>query len=157
MTKICNKCGTHLEENINFCTNCGNAMNETNNVLSNVSKYLIKDNIKDLKDFLGGGGLRDLEKTLKRIEEESGPEQATAYFEYTLNRIKYITDRKDEYKIESKLADKVYKSYVTDGISRLEKVNGRFMASQTVKLDMLIEQNTKIIQLLQEINKKLDK
>ena len=40
------------------------------------------------------------------------------------------------------------------GISRVDKVNGRFMAAQNMKLDLLIEQNTKIIQLLEEIAKK---
>lgn len=48
----------------------------------------------------------------------------------------------------------MYKSYITDGASRLEKVNGRFMASQNMKLDIMIEQNNRIIQLLEEIAKK---
>lgn len=55
------------------------------------------------------------------------------------------------YKTEAKLADKLYKAYITDGLSRLEKVNGRFLASQTMKLDTLIEQNEKIIDLLEKL------
>ena len=55
------------------------------------------------------------------------------------------------YKTEAKLADKVYKAYITDGLSRLEKINGRFLASQTMKLDTLIEQNEKIIELLEKL------
>lgn len=62
------------------------------------------------------------------------------------------------YHNESKQADTVYKAFVTDGISRLEKVNGRFLASQLIKLDVLsqqnnhiIQQNNEIIELLKEI------
>lgn len=73
-----------------------------------------------------------------------------------------LVNRKiSEYKQEAELADKVYKSYVTHGISRLDKVNGRFLASQTIKLDVLIEQNKeliqqnyKIIELLEKISEK---
>lgn len=58
-----------------------------------------------------------------------------------------LVNRKiSEYSHESKLADKVYKAYVTNGISRLDKVNGRFLASQTIKLDVLIEQNQQLIE-----------
>ena len=72
-----------------------------------------------------------------------------------------INKKISEYSQEAKLADKVYKSYVTDGISRLDKVNGRFLATQTIKLDVLIDQNkqlidqnTEIIKLLKEISSK---
>lgn len=73
-----------------------------------------------------------------------------------------LVNRKiSEYSHEAQLADKVYKSYVTNGISRLDKVNGRFLASQTIKLDVLIEQNkelinqnNKIIKLLEKISEK---
>lgn len=73
-----------------------------------------------------------------------------------------LVNRKiSEYKHEANLADQVYKAYVTNGISRLDKVNGRFLATQTVKLDILIEQNKelisqnrKIIELLEKIEEK---
>ena len=72
-----------------------------------------------------------------------------------------VNQKISEYSHEAKLADKVYKSYVTNGISRLDKVNGRFLASQTIKLDVLIEQNKqliqqndKIIELLEKISEK---
>lgn len=55
------------------------------------------------------------------------------------------------YHIESKQADKVYKAFVTGGVSRLEKVNGRFLASQLRKLDVLSQQNNRIIQQNDEI------
>lgn len=66
-----------------------------------------------------------------------------------------------EYSYEAQLADKVYKSYITNGVSRLDKVNGRFLATQTVKLDIIIEQNQQlidqnktIIDLLRKISEK---
>ena len=75
--------------------------------------------------------------------------------------VRLVNKKSSQYKHEAKLADKVYKSFVTDGISRLEKVNGRFLASQTIKLDILIEQNQKlieqngeIIRLLKDISEK---
>ena len=46
----------------------------------------------------------------------------------------------DQYREEAKKADILYKAYVTGGVSRLEKINGRFLAVQTLKLDVLIEQ-----------------
>ena len=62
------------------------------------------------------------------------------------------------YNTEAKQADKVYKAFITNGVSRIEKVNGRFLASQLIKLDVLnqqnnriIEQNDEIIDLLKEI------
>ena len=65
------------------------------------------------------------------------------------------------YREDAKKADMVYKSYITNGVSRIEKVNGRFLASQLVKLDILsqqnnqiIKQNNEIIELLKEIAKK---
>lgn len=66
----------------------------------------------------------------------------------------HFNESKDKYKIEARLADKVYKAYITDGLSRLEKINGRFLASQTMKLDTIIQQNGKIIELLQKIVEK---
>ena len=62
-----------------------------------------------------------------------------------------VNKKSSQYNREAKLADRVYKSYVTDGISRLEKVNGRFLASQTIKLDILIEQNQQLIEQNREI------
>lgn len=55
------------------------------------------------------------------------------------------------YHNEAREADKVYKAFVTDGISRLEKINGRFLASQLIKLDVLTQQNNHIIQQNNEI------
>ena len=68
-----------------------------------------------------------------------------------------VNQKISEYSHEANLADRVYKSYVTNGISRLDKINGRFLASQTVKLDVLIEQNKQLIQQNDKIIKLLKK
>lgn len=52
------------------------------------------------------------------------------------------------------LADALYKNYVIDGASRLDKVNGRLLASINLKLDAVAEQNDRIIELLEIISNK---
>lgn len=105
----------------------------------------------ELRPILGKSGMANLKSTVTSIAETQGFEEALAYIEYTRGRINYYKNKRKDYLIESKLADGVYKSYITDGISRLEKINGRFMAAQNMKLDLLIEQNNRIIQLLEKI------
>ena len=107
----------------------------------------------ELKE-LGTIGRAQLKEKLIEIADTQGMEEVHAYLNYTLNRMNYMDNRKVEYSLESKMADKLYKAYINDGISRIEKVNGRFLASQTLKLDMIIEQNNTIIQLLKEIRDK---
>lgn len=75
--------------------------------------------------------------------------------------VQLVNKKISQYSQEAELADKVYKSYVTMGISRLDKINGRFLASQTIKLDILIEQNKQLIEqnntiinLLEKISEK---
>ena len=111
----------------------------------------IKKYESELKPVLGNSGMSNLESAVALIAENQSFEEALAYIEYTRGRINYYNNKKSDYLVEAKLADSVYKTYVTDGISRLEKVNGRFMASQNMKLDLLIEQNNRIIQLLEKI------
>ena len=48
----------------------------------------------------------------------------------------------------------LYETYITCGIPRVNKINGILLASQTMKLDTIIEQNSKIIELLEKIAKK---
>ena len=57
----------------------------------------------------------------------------------------FFEDKAEQFKKDTKKADKVYKTHVTSDISRLEKVNGRFLASQLIKLDILNEQNNHYI------------
>jgi hypothetical protein len=72
------------------------------------------------------------------------------YYRDSVAKTQFIVNRREEYVKEAKLADTVYKAYITDGISRLEKINGRFLASLSIKADILIEQNNRIIQLLEQ-------
>ena len=55
-------------------------------------------------------------------------------------------DLAEKYKEDAKKADKVYKAYVTSGLSRIEKINGRFLAYHLVKLDILNQQNKHLIE-----------
>ena len=135
-------------------------INKTQEYINNLGapREWAKEEVKKVEDelepILGKEGIFKLIRTLEKIAIDEGYEAALGYLEYTRHRVDYYNNKKKDYIIESKLADNIYKSYVTDGISRLEKVNGRFMALQNMKLDILIEQNTKIIQLLEEIAKK---
>lgn len=61
------------------------------------------------------------------------------------------------YHAEAKQADEVYKSFVTGGISRLDKINGRFLTAQLIKLDILSQQNNRIIHQNDEIIELLKK
>lgn len=169
---FCTECGSEIPDNSNVCPNCGanlkiidvpneNSESKLGNFLSNkrddeteLAVDLIKPYKKLLKNEIGSNGIKELRTELIRRANIEGLEGARRYFNYTLERINYVENKKPEYRLEAKLADTAYKSYVTDGVSRLEKVNGRFLASQTVKLDMIIEQNNQIINLLEEIAKK---
>ena len=92
--------------------------------------------------------LKSMAKNGKSINE------IERYYKETAAKTKFIEDRKAEYITEAKLSDQVYKAYITDGISRLDKVNGRFLASLSIKTDILIEQNNRIIELLEiQVNK----
>ncbi len=71
--------------------------------------------------------------------------------------VQLVNKKISQYTQEAELADRVYKSYVTMGISRLDKINGRFLASQTIKLDILIEQNKQLIEQNNTIIKLLEK
>lgn len=122
------------------------------------TKKWVDDEINNVKDelfpILGEMGLNRLKLKVSQIVIFEGKDEASDYLKQTRDKAIYYNEKQDEYIIESQLADKIYKAYVTDGISRLEKINGRFMAAQNMKLDILIEQNTRIIQLLEEIAKK---
>ena len=102
-------------------------------------------------------------KIIKEIDENPEKERKLAIKEekereiiIEQNKVKeaYFKSKEEEYKHDSNLADKLYKAYVTNGVSRIEKVNGRFLASQTLKLDILIQQNNEIIKLLKKIAEK---
>ena len=121
------------------CPECGKIYND------NVSKFCTDCGVKLIKET------NEVTPTMiPTIDPEKGSVDT-----------QLVNQKISEYSHEAKLADRVYKSYVTNGISRLDKINGRFLASQTVKLDVLIEQNKqliqqndKIIQLLEKISEK---
>jgi len=93
-----------------------------------------------------------LKRSLKKmVKEGKSIEEIEEFYRETVAKTQFIEKRKEEYVREAKLADKVYKAYITDGLSRIEKVNGRFLASQSIKTDILIEQNNRIIELLELI------
>ena len=121
------------------CPECGKIYND------NVSKFCTDCGVKLIKET------NEVTPTMiPTIDPEKGSLDT-----------QLVNQKISEYSHEAKLADRVYKSYVTNGISRLDKVNGRFLASQTIKLDVLIEQNKqliqqndKIIELLEKISEK---
>ncbi|MTK63287.1 MAG: zinc ribbon domain-containing protein [Methanobacterium sp.] len=91
-----------------------------------------------------------LKASLKKMASDGkNIDEIERYYNDTVTKTKFIENRKAEYATEAKLADQVYKAYITDGLSRLEKVNGRFLASLSMKNDILIEQNNRIIELLE--------
>lgn len=112
-----------------ICPKCGTVYDENTNFCVECGSRLVKNEIATV----------DVSKT-PIVEDEVG----------SLD-VRLVNKKSSQYKQEAKLADKVYKSFVTDGISRLEKVNGRFLASQTIKLDILIEQNQQLIEQNREI------
>lgn len=59
-----------------------------------------------------------------------------------------------DYARDLRIAEELYKIYDKNGVARLDNVNGRFLASQTRKMDILIEQNNRIISLLEKIANK---
>lgn len=117
------------------CPECGKIYND------NVSKFCTDCGVKLIKET------NEVTPTMiPTIDPEKGSLDT-----------QLVNQKISEYSHEAKLADQVYKSYVTNGISRLDKINGRFLASQTVKLDVLIEQNKQLIQQNDKIIKLLEK
>ena len=114
------------------CPECGKIYND------NVSKFCTDCGVKLIKEVTP--------TMIPTIDPEKGSLDT-----------QLVNQKISEYSHEAKLADRVYKSYVTNGISRLDKINGRFLASQTVKLDVLIEQNKQLIQQKIQQNDKIIK
>jgi hypothetical protein len=118
-----------------ICPKCGKSYSETNRFCIDCGSRLVKNELDTVNPSL-----------IPTVESEIG----------SLD-VQLVNKKTTQYKQEARLADRVYKSYVTDGISRLEKVNGRFLASQTIKLDILIEQNKQLIEQNNTIIKLLKK
>lgn len=124
---ICPECQKKFSDDTNFCTDCG--------------VKLIKES--ELKPI-------DSQYENPSVIPTVDPEMGSLDTQLVNRKI-------SEYKNEASLADQVYKAYVTNGISRLDKINGRFLASQTIKLDVIIEQNQQLIEQNNAIIKLLEK
>lgn len=88
------------------------------------------------------------------LVETDGEEAVIDYIDSIVNKIESCENSEIDYVIDSVIADAVYDTYITRGPSRVNKINGILLSSQTMKLDTIIEQNNKIIELLEEIAKK---
>lgn len=166
MTKICSKCNKEYDDSYKFCEVCGTELSEQNNeekketgffgkVIDKGNELIEKNNAYNAEKRR----LKEEKKLAKKMENRTATEREYGFF---------YDDVSEIYKEDAKKADKVYKAYITGGISRLEKVNGRFLASQLIKLEIInqqnsriisqndevIEQNNEIIELLREIAKK---
>ncbi len=120
-------------------------------LIKSKEKTPVRKKIDELMSQPIDKSIRDpLKQSLKKMEKEGKSiEEIEQFYKETVTKTIFIEERRDEYIREAKLADKVYKAYISDGVSRLEKVNGRFLASLSIKADILIEQNNRIIQLLE--------
>lgn len=124
--------------------------------LDAVDKVKENENIKKSVDFVDKKIEDEKQKREERKKEEIIKKQEkeksqAIIIENTKVKEAFFNAKQEEYVHDAKLADKVYKAYITDGLSRIEKVNGRFLASQTIKMDVLIEQNNEIIRLLKKV------
>lgn len=88
------------------------------------------------------------------LVETDGKDAVDDYIENIVNKMESCENNEIDFVIDSVIADAVYDTYITRGPSRINKINGILLASQTMKLDTIIEQNTKIIELLEQIAKK---
>lgn len=119
------------------------------------NKQKAKAYFKEYKSEIKSRSVRNkVESRMVEIAEEEGYESAVEYFNNIVEDQEKFFEKKKDYSIEVKYADQVYKAYVKDGISRIEKVNGRFLAAQNIKLDTIIEQNERIIELLEILAEK---
>ena len=66
----------------------------------------IKKYESELKPILGNSGISNLKSTVASIAENQGFEEALAYIEYTRGRINYYENKKSDYLVEAKLADR---------------------------------------------------
>lgn len=166
----CENCGSEiLDDNAKFCPKCGTSISIEKEESKGgfLDKILDDENVQKFKNSVEGGvekvktkyeeeqersKIKKEEKMKQeRIELRKKQERETILIEKKEAKKAFFTAKSDEYVLDAKLADKVYKAYITDGLSRIDKVNGRFLASQTIKMDVLIEQNNEIIRVLKKI------
>jgi rRNA maturation endonuclease Nob1 len=98
-----------------------------------------------------GGKLRYIEiRVVPRKEIRKGTRKRKKTPNLSPEQIQELQKIK-QYQENARKADRLYKAYVTDGVSRLDKINGRFLATQTLMLEKIIEQNNHMIELLEII------
>ena len=122
-----------------------------NSAEEELANNLITEHESFLKEFMDNQAIKELRHTLVAIAKTSGTNEARGYMDYTLSRMSYIKSKDAEYKLEAALADKIGEFYIPEGINKSDRLNNRFEAAQNMKLDILIEQNDKIIALLEEL------
>ena len=166
MTKTCLKCNKEYDDTHNFCQTCGGELSEVSTEKTNEKGFFNKviDKGTELKKRNDAHNQEKREKYAEKRRKKEKKKHAKKMTNRSTTEKKYdffFEDKAEQFKEDAKKADKVYKAYITSGISRIEKVNGRFLASQLIKLDILneqnnqiIEQNNEIIKLLKEIAKK---
>lgn len=108
----------------------------------------------DLDRLLKRGQKSMLKTKCYTIYETSGEDAVVDYVESIVSKMKSCENNEIDFIIDSVIADAVYDTYITHGISRVNKINGILLSSQTMKLETIIEQNNRIIELLEEIAKK---
>ena len=101
---------------------------------------------------------RDQKSLLKSkcnyIAEAEGKDAVINYVDGIVAKMETCENNEVDFIIDSVIADAVYDTYITRGISRVNKINGILLSSQNLKLETIIEQNNRIIELLEEIVKK---
>lgn len=117
----------------------------------NKAKNYFRENEKKIQNI---GARSKTRSRMLEIAREEGFEKSLEYFNNSIENEDKFKEKTKDYSIEVKYADQLYKAYVNDGISRLDKVNGRFLAAQNLKLDTIIEQNEIIIDLLKKLVEK---
>lgn len=173
MTKFCTNCNKEYDDSYNFCQECGGELSEASTEEKNEKGFFnrVIDKGTELKQRNDAHNKRIKEKNAEKRRKKEEKKLAEKMDNRTATEREYgffYDDISEIYKEDAKKADKVYKAYITGGISRLDKVNGRFLASQLIKLEVLnqqnkriisqnneiIEQNNEIIELLREIARK---
>lgn len=156
MTKVCSECNKEYDDSYKFCEICGTELSEKNNEENKETGFLTKviekgNELKEKHDDYYAEQrqknaekrrLKEEKKFAKKMENRTATEREYGFFYDDISEI---------YKEDAKKADKVYKAYITGGFSRLEKVNGRFLASQLIKLEVINQQNNRIIQQNNEV------
>lgn len=137
MTKICLNCNEKYDDSYKFCQNCGAELSEVKGEEKNEKGFFTKVIEKGAELKEKNDAYYEEKRKKKKLANRTTTEKEYGF---------YFDDLAEKYKEDAKKADKVYKAYVTSGLSRIEKINGRFLASHLVKLDILNQQNKHLIE-----------